>query len=74
MSKSVADLRLIAASGGGMILDGASFSTADLRLIAASASGKGAQILLRNASSKSTADLRLIAASGGGCVAFDFMT
>jgi len=73
MNKSTLDLKSIAASGGGMILDAKDYSTLDLKSIAASASGKQAQIILKNASTKSTLDLKSIAASGNGCVIFDFM-
>lgn len=72
MSKSVTDLRSIAAAGGGMILDAGKYSTSDLRSIVSAASGKQAQIKLLNVSSKSTTDLRSIAAAGNGCVIFDF--
>ena len=72
MSKSVTDLRSIAAAGGGMILDAGRYSTTDLRSIAAAASSKQAQIKLLNASSKSTTDLRSIAAASNGCAIFDF--
>lgn len=70
--KSVTDLRAIAASGGGMVLDAAGFSTTDLRAIAASASGGGGQLILKGLSARSTTDLRAIAASGGGKIVFDF--
>jgi hypothetical protein len=69
---SVLDLKGIAASGGGMILDAGRFSVLDLKGIAASASGKQAQIVLQNLGSKSVLDLKSIAASGSGCVVFDF--
>lgn len=72
MSKSVSDLRSIAASGGGMILDAGHFSISDLKSIAASASTKKAQITLRGMGHKSVSDLKSIAASGDGCVVFDF--
>lgn len=42
MALSVLDLKDIAASGGGMILDAQLFSTLDLKGITASASGKQA--------------------------------
>ena len=73
MSKSVADLRAIASSGGGMVLDARKFSVADLCAIASSASGSGARITLRNVGAISTTDLRAIASSGSGCVVFDFL-
>lgn len=72
MAFSAADLRSIAASGGGMIFDTRSFSAADLRSIAASASNKQTTIVLKNLNGKSAADLRSIAVSGNGCVVFDF--
>lgn len=71
MTKSVTDLRAIAASGGGMVLDARKYSAMDLRAIASSANGKGSRIFLNNVDSKSTMDLRAIAASGGGAVVFD---
>ncbi|WP_155826734.1 hypothetical protein [Laribacter hongkongensis] len=74
MSKSVTDLRSIASSGGGMILDASKYSVTDLRSIASSASGSGAKITLRNVGAMSTTDLRAIASSGGGCVVFDFLS
>ncbi|MBS0353162.1 MAG: hypothetical protein JSR83_04580 [Proteobacteria bacterium] len=73
MNKSVTDLRGIASSGGGMILDASQFSVTDLRAIASSASGSGARITLRHVGAISTTDLRAIAASGSGCVVFDFL-
>lgn len=73
MNKSVSDLRAIASSGGGMVLDASKFSVTDLRAIASSASGSGARITLRNVDAKSTTDLRAIASSGSGCVVFDFL-
>jgi len=72
MSKSVTDLRSIAAAGAGMILDAGGYSTTDLRSIAAAASSQQAQLKLLNVSSRSTTDLRSIAAAGKGCVIFDF--
>lgn len=72
MSKSTAELRSIAAAGGGMIIDSSKHSTAELRSIAAAASNKQAQIVITSADKKPTADLRSIAAAGNGCVVFDF--
>jgi hypothetical protein len=72
MSLSVLDLKSIAASGGGMILDARPLSALDLKNIAASASGQKAQIVLKNLQGKSALDLKSIVASGGGCVVFDF--
>lgn len=74
MTKSVNDLRAIASSGGGMVLNASKFSVNDLRAIASSASGSGARITLRSIESISTNDLRAIASSGGGCVVFDFLS
>ena len=71
MTKSVSDLKSIAASGGGMVLDARKFSTSDLKSIAASANGNGAKIFVNYADTKSTSDLKSIAASGGGAVVFD---
>lgn len=72
MSLSVLDLKSIAASGGGMVLDTRPFSVLDLKSIAASASGKKARIVLKNLQGKSVLDLKSIAASGNGCVVFDY--
>ncbi|MGI8489924.1 hypothetical protein QWJ20_15500 [Pectobacterium sp. S5] len=72
MSFSVLDLKSIAASGGGMVLDARPFSVLDLKSIAASASGKQARIVLKNLQGKSVLDLKSIAASGNGCVVFDY--
>jgi len=74
MNKSVNDLRAIASSGGGMVLNASQFSVNDLRAIASSASGTGARITLRGGGSFSTNDLRAIASSGEGCVVFDFLS
>jgi hypothetical protein len=71
MSKSTGDLKSIAASGGGMVIDARKYSTADLKSIAASASGKGSRVFVNHADTKSTADLKSIAASGGGSIVFD---
>jgi hypothetical protein len=71
MSKSVADLKSIAASGGGMVLDASKFNAAKLKSIASSAKGKGSRIFLNNVNSKTTPELKSIAASGGGAVVFD---
>ncbi|HEX7912504.1 MAG TPA: hypothetical protein VF534_31055 [Paraburkholderia sp.] len=71
MTKSVADLKSIAASAGGMVLDASRFNAAELKSIAASAKGKGSRIFLNNVKSKTTAELKSIAASGGGAVVFD---
>lgn len=72
MRFTVTDLRAIAASGGGMILNASPFTVTDLRAIAASASGGNAQLTLKNLGKLTVTDLRAIAASGGGCVIFDF--
>lgn len=74
MSYTVSDLRAIASSGGGMILDASRFTTSDLRAIASSANSGGGQITLRNLSSFEVSDLRAIASSGGGRVVFDFLS
>lgn len=74
MEKSVNDLRAIASSGGGMILDAKQFSVNELRAIASSAGGSGARIILKGVGSFSTNDLRAIASSGAGSVVFDFLS
>jgi hypothetical protein len=68
----VNELKLLAARGGGMILDCNTIRASDLNLIAARASESKAQIILRNPSILSVADMKLIAARGNGCVVFDF--
>lgn len=74
MIHTTSDLRAIAASGGGMILNAKNYTTSDLRAIAASANSGGGQITLRNLALFTTSDLRAIAASGGGRVVFDFLS
>lgn len=74
MPHTVTDLRAIAASGGGMILDAQAFAVPDLRAIAAAANSGGGQFMLRHVAGFSVADLRAIAASGGGRVIFDFLS
>ena len=72
MALSVLDIKGIAASGGGMILDARPFSTLELKGIAASAASKHAQVVLKNLQGKSVLDLKGIAASGNGCIVFNF--
>ena len=74
MTLLVSDLRAIAASGGGMILDASKLMVSDLRSIAASANSGGGQVTLRNVSQILVSDLRAIAASGGGRIVFDFLS
>jgi hypothetical protein len=74
MDLSFENLRAIASSGGGMIIDATKFSFEDLRAIASSASGKQAQIVLRKVSGLSFDELRSIASSGKGSVVFDFLS
>lgn len=72
MSTSVTDLKGIAASGGGLVLDANKFTTTELKSIAASANGAIAQITLKNLQSKSVTDMKSIASCGGGKIIFDF--
>lgn len=72
MALSVLDLKGIASSGGGMVLDAKLFQVLDLKGIAASASNKQARIVLKNFSHLSALDMKGIASSGNGCVVFDF--
>lgn len=72
MSISVADLKIIASNGGGMVLDAKKISAADLKIIALNASGKQAQITLKNSNALSAADIKIIASNSKGCVIFDF--
>lgn len=69
---TVGDLRSIASSGGGLILDSSKFTAGDLRSIVSSASSKNATIYLKNISKFTSGDLRSIASSGNGTVVFDF--
>ena len=71
MRFTVNDLRAIASSGGGMVLDTMPFTVNDLRAIASSSSGGNARLTLKNLSRFTVNDLRAIASSGGGCVTFD---
>jgi hypothetical protein len=69
--KSADDLRAIAASGGGLEINGAHYSTDDLRTIAAAAAlGNAPTLVIHNSKTKATADLQAIAANGGGKVIF----
>ena len=70
MSKPTNDLIRIASAGGGMYV-AATKPTNDLIRIASAASGKGAQIIVTDASKKPTNDLIKIASAGKGCVVFD---
>lgn len=74
MPRSTLDLRSIASSGGGMILDARHYSVLDLRSIASSASANQNKITLMNVNHLSTLDLRSIASSGNGCVIFNFIS
>ena len=74
MLHTVVDLRSIAASGGGMLLDARKFNVVELRSIAASANSGGGQITLLHVSGLNVVELRSIAASGGGRVVFDFLS
>ena len=74
MALLVSDLRAIASSGGGMIIDASKFLVSDLRAIASSANSGGGQVTLRNVSQFLVSDLRAIASSGGGRVVFDFLS
>jgi hypothetical protein len=71
MTLSVADLKSIAVSGGGLVLDANYFTVADLKSIVVSAKTTQAQIIVKNPQKFSTSDLKSIAVSGGGCVVFD---
>lgn len=73
MPFTVTDLRAIASSGGGMLLDARGFTVTELRAIATSAKDGGAQLTLRNVAGFTVTDLRAIAISGGGKVIFDFL-
>ncbi len=66
--RSTMDLKRIAASGGGMILDCTKFSASELKAIAGAAK---APITLKHVSELSTMDLKAIAAVGNGYITFD---
>ena len=66
--RSTMDLKRIAASGGGLILDCSKFSALDLKAIAGAAK---APITLKNVKEISTMDMKAIAAAGNGLVVFD---
>jgi len=62
----------IAATGGGLRLNGANWSKDDLVSIAAAAVSKKARIVIYNADMKTQDELIHIAAAGQGCVFFEF--
>lgn len=72
MPISTNELRLIASSGGGMILDASKYSANDLKNIASSVVGSDVKIILRKIDSRSVNELRNIASAAKGCVIFDF--
>ena len=69
---SVSDLKGIADSGGGLILDAKNFTTPDLKAIADHAKGALSQVTIKNLQSLSVPDMKGIAKAGGGRVIFDF--
>ena len=73
LNKSAADLKEIASSGGGFIIDASNFSTAALKEIASCAASGQGYIILKNTRSLSHAALKEISASGKGHTIFDFM-
>ncbi|MEQ1748093.1 MAG: hypothetical protein ABL974_01625 [Prosthecobacter sp.] len=72
MTPTPSDLKIIAANGGGMILDASKITPLDLKIIAANASSHQAAITLRNAGCLTPSDMKIIAANSKGCVVFDF--
>ncbi len=61
----------IAASEGGMLIDGSKSQPDGLARIASSAAGKGSHAVIRNVGTFALDDLARIAASGKGAVIFD---
>lgn len=72
MHLSVTDLKGIADSGGGLIIDAKKFTVTELKGIVDNAKGALAIITIKNLQSLSVTDLKGIAKSGGGKVIFDF--
>jgi len=71
MNISISDLKIIAANGGGMILDAATISANDLKIIASNASRGGGYITLRKVHYLSAEDLKIIASNGKGHIILD---
>jgi hypothetical protein len=68
---NTSDLKIIAANGGGMILDASKYTSSDLKIIAANASTNKAIIILRNVGCLTSSDMKIIAANSKGAVIFD---
>ena len=66
--RSTMDLKRIASSGAGLILDCSKFSTLDIKTIVGCAKGP---VTLRNCKNLSTMDMKSIVAAGNGQVTFD---
>lgn len=74
MNVSIADLKNIAISGAGMILDAKTISAGDLKTIATYASNTKTQssITIKSSYALSSGDLQAIAICSKGRVIFDF--
>lgn len=72
MAFTALELKDIAASGGGIILDAKGYTTLELREIAIEAFKGKVKLTLKNVNSKTAFELRGIATAGKGCVVFDF--
>ena len=66
--RSTMDLKRLAATGCGMVLDGSKLSSLDLKAIAGSAKGT---IIIKHVGELSTMDMKAIAAAGNGHIVFD---
>ena len=72
MERTIDDLRMIAAAGGGFALDAKQYLAHDLRTIAAaSRNGKASMLRIINAENLTSQEVASIAKSGGGCVFFE---
>jgi len=71
MSISVADLKIIAVNGGGMVIDAKQVPVTDLKIIASNASKGGGLVTLKNADALSVTDLKIIASNSKGHVVLD---
>lgn len=70
-TRSLADLNVIVARGGGLIMDGSTRALLDLVTIANMAAKSGARVTFTGMGARSTADLSAIAELGQGAVVFE---
>jgi hypothetical protein len=73
MTVSIADLKIIASNGGGMVVDANTISSNDLKILASNASHSRAKIFIKNCGVISSGDMKIIASNSKGCVVFDFV-